>query len=57
MVQQRFFDHCSGLLQEPALRRQWAAAFVAGLITLLPLILGVDLYVDDLERAMDRRLS
>ena len=57
MAQQRFFDHWSGLLQEPALRRQWAAAFVAGLITLLPLILGVDLYVDDLERAMDGRLS
>ncbi|WP_255475885.1 glucosyltransferase domain-containing protein [Synechococcus sp. BIOS-E4-1] len=30
---------------------------MAGLITLLPLILRVDLYFDDLERAMDGRLS
>ena len=57
MAQQRFFDHWSEFFKESALQRQWAAAFVAGLITLLPLILGVDLYVDDLERAMDRRLS
>ena len=37
--------------------RQWRAAFAAGLITLLPLLLAVDLYIDDLERAMDGNLN
>lgn len=45
------------LVQEPAVVRQWRAAFAAGLITLLPLLLAVDLYIDDLERAMDGNLN
>ena len=45
------------LVQEPAVLRQWRAAFAAGLITLLPLLLAVDLYIDDLERAMDGNLN
>ena len=39
--------------QDSVLRRQWQAAFIAGLITLLPLILAIDLYIDDIERAMN----
>ena len=45
------------LVQESAVVRQWRAAFAAGLITLLPLLLAVDLYIDDLERAMDGNLN
>ncbi len=49
MIQQfwLFLEH------ELVLRRQWQAAFIAGLITLFPLILAVDLYIDDVGRAMD----
>lgn len=43
----------SFLEQDSQLRRQWQAAFLAGLITLLPLILAIDLYIDDIERAMN----
>ena len=43
----------SDLVRDPVIQRQWWAAFGAGLITLLPLLLSVDLYIDDLERAMD----
>ena len=57
MAQQTIFEHWSGCLQGSGLQRQWTTAFVAGLMMLFPLILGVDLYVDDLERAMDGRLS
>ena len=42
-----------GLVRNPVIQRQWWAAFGSGFIALLPLILSVDLYVDDLERAMD----
>lgn len=44
------------LVSDPAIQRQWWAAFVLGLFTLMPLLLGVDLYIDDLERAMDGSL-
>ena len=47
----------SGLVRDPAAQRQWFAASAAGLITLLPVLLAVDLYIDDLERAMDGRLN
>ena len=43
----------SFLKQDPVLRRQWQAAFIAGLITLFPLLLTIDLYIDDIGRAMD----
>ena len=52
MAQQRFFDHWSGVLQEPELQRQWSAAFVAGVLALFPLLISIDLYIDDIERAM-----
>ena len=52
MAQQRFFDHWPGVLQEPALQRQWSAAFVAGVLALFPLLIAIDLYIDDIERAM-----
>ena len=43
-------------MSDPAIQRQWWAAFVLGLFTLMPLLLGVDLYIDDLEWAMDGSL-
>ena len=52
MAQQRFFDLWSGVLQEPELQRQWSAAFVAGVLALFPLLIAIDLYIDDIERAM-----
>ena len=42
-----------GLARDPVIRRQWGAAMFAGFFALLPLILSVDLYIDDIERAMD----
>ena len=43
--------------KDPDLRRQWWAAMVAGLAALFPLLMSVDLYVDDIERAMDGSLG
>ncbi len=43
----------SFLEKDSEIWRQWQAAFVAGSITLLPLILAIDLYIDDIERAMN----
>ena len=44
-------------LQDNQLRQQFWACLIAGLATLLPLILQVDLYVDDIERSMDGHLN
>ena len=43
---------CSYLVQDSQLQRQWKAVFAVGFFTLLPLLLAVDLYIDDIERAM-----
>lgn len=56
MAQLRIFEDWSGLLQEPALQRQWCAAFAAGVTVLFPLLIAVDLYIDDIERAMQGSL-
>lgn len=38
-------------------REQFWACLIAGVATLLPLILQVDLYIDDIERSMNGRLN
>ena len=43
--------------KDPDLRRQWGAAMVAALVVLFPLLLSVDLYIDDIERAIDGGLG
>ena len=52
MAQPGIFEHWFSLLREQGLQRQWSAAFVAGVLTLFPLLIAVDLYIDDVERAM-----
>lgn len=52
MAHQGIFDHWFGLLKQPELQRQFSASFVAGFLTLFPLLIAVDLYIDDVERAM-----
>ena len=47
----------SAVRKDPDLRRQWWAAMVAGLAALFPLLMSVDLYIDDIERAMDGSLG
>ena len=52
MAQPGIFGHWSSLLRERGLQRQWTAAFVAGVLTLFPLLIAVDLYIDDVKRAL-----
>ena len=56
MAQPENFDQWSGLFRKPELRRQWSAAFLVGVLTLFPLMISVDLYIDDVERAMQGSL-
>ena len=44
-------------LQDNQFRQQYSACVIAGLATLLPLILQVDLYIDDIERSMHGHLN
>ena len=48
---------CSYLVQDSQLQRQWKAVFAVGFFTLFPLLLAVDLYIDDIERAMNGKLT
>ena len=48
---------CSYLVQDSQLQRQWKSVFAVGFFTLLPLLLAVDLYIDDIERAMNGNLG
>ena len=57
MEQPRVGSQCIGWVRDPDLRRQWWAAMVAGLVALFPLLMSVDLYVDDIERAMDGHMG
>ena len=57
MEQPRVGSQCIGWVRDPDLRRQWWAAMVAGLAALFPLLMSVDLYVDDIERAMDGHMG
>ena len=56
MAQPENFDQWSGLFRKPELRRQWSAAFLVGVLTLFPLMILVDLYIDEVERAMQGSL-
>ena len=57
MEQPRVWSQCSSWARDPDLRRQWWAAMLAGLAALFPLLMSVDLYIDDIERAMDGSLG
>ena len=52
MAQPGLSDHWPGLLRAQELQRQWWTSLVAGVLTLFPLLIAVDLYIDDVERAM-----
>ena len=53
MAQRSMVQPVVDVVRDPVIQRQWWAAFGAGFIALLPLMLSVDLWIDDLERAMD----
>ena len=52
MIWQRWWSQWCSQVQDPSVQRQWWAVCAAGVMTLLPLLLAVDHYIDDLERAM-----
>ena len=53
MAQRSMVQPVVDLVRDAVIQCQWWAAFGAGFIALLPLMLSVDLGIDDLERAMD----
>ena len=47
----------AGMNQRNLLWRQWRAAFQAGVVVALPIILSVDRYIDDIDRSMNGRMN